>query len=425
MEDAPDVSDAEDLTIDEQKELEESYIALNDLLNKSKLIEGENLKLKEEMNALHQRSDRDKQEFMKYAISEFAADMVLVADNIRRAIETVPQEQRDAIPVLNCLVEGFEVTERSLLAALKRHQVTRFDPLGEPFNPHLHEAKAMEATSDLPANTVVRVIQAGFMIEERVLRPAGVVVSSNGADGQPTERRAASYSSYPASSSVQSLADYIKQANANGSGRYAQRANRPERGSSVLHKPVIEEGQEDTATHNPLSSEYETTYQTAEDSYTSYPTRTVEDAQTRSWTVKDAYESKNYAEAARLQEKKVAVVRYNETADGGQPGDGTLDALLSLSWFLLCAGQYDDVIATADQALEIRQDYISIETNRAHALMLKGSTDEAKAIYNKYTGRETRNQKTWEREVLDDFAELELVDIKHPLMDEIRSSWNA
>ena len=141
--------------------------------------------------------------------------------------------------------------------------------------------------------------------------------------------------------------------------------------------------------------------------------------------VNDAFESKNYAEAARLQESIAAAVRLTETAAEGKPGDGTLDALLSLSWYQLCAGQYDAVIATADQAAAIRKDYISIDTNRAHALMLKGSTDEARVIYNKHRGKETRNKKTWDKEVLDDFTELDLANIKHPLMDEIRSTWAA
>jgi molecular chaperone GrpE len=413
MEDAPDAYDAEDLTVDEQKDLEESYNVLNEMLTKSKFIEEENYKLKEEINAQLQRYNRDRQEYIKNAVSEFAADMIDVADNIRRAIETVPKEQLDSSPVLKSLVEGFEVTERSLLNALKRHQVTRFDPLGEPFNPHLHEAKATESTCDFPADTVVRVIYAGFVIEERLLRPAGVVVSQTGADAQPAAQRTVHYPPSAASSG------------ATKSGRYSRQTNVSERSSSVLNRPVITEGMENPEAHHPTSSEQEAFYEDTVISFPSHSAKVTEDTQVRSWSVKDALENKNYAEAAHHQEKKVAVVRLTETADAGQPGDATLDALLSLSWYQLCAGQYDAVIATADQAAEIREGYISIETNRAHALMLMDSLDEAKAIYNKHRGEETRNNKTWEREVLDDFAELELENIKHPLMDEIRSAWDA
>jgi tetratricopeptide (TPR) repeat protein len=174
---------------------------------------------------------------------------------------------------------------------------------------------------------------------------------------------------------------------------------------------------------SPSSPGQEAAYEAAEISLTSDLEEAVEDAHQRTEAVNDAFESKNYAEAARLQETIAAAVRRTETGAEGNPGDATLDALLSLSWYQLAAGQYDAVIATADQAAAIREDYISIDANRAHALMLKGAADEARFIYSKHKGKETRNKKTWDNEVLDDFAELEQADIRHPLMDEIRSAW--
>ena len=83
------------------------------------------------------------------------------------------------------------------------------------------------------------------------------------------------------------------------------------------------------------------------------------------------------------------------------------------------------MIATADRAAAIREDYISLDANRAHALMLKGAEDEARFVYNKHKGKETRNKKTWDNEVLDDFAELKQANIEHPLMNEIRNAWAA
>ncbi|MEJ2118446.1 MAG: nucleotide exchange factor GrpE, partial [Alphaproteobacteria bacterium] len=322
--------DAEDLTVDEQKDLEDSYIALNDLLNKSKNVEEENQKLREEMNAQSLRNDRDKQEFMKYAISEFATDMVVVADNIRRAIETVSKEQLDASPVLNNLVEGFEVTERSLLSALKRHQVTRFDPLGEPFNPYLHEAKFTENTTDYPADTVVRVIHAGFMIGERLLRPAGVVVSQNSSDAQPSALRST---------------DNAKHANGANSGRYPQQANAYDRSASVLHKPIITGAQETSAPPYPTSSGQKATYGAADISHVSDLAKTIENMQSQIQAANDAFEDKNYKEAARLQENIAKAVSIAEAASEGGFGDSTLDALLSLTWYQLFAGQYEAVVA--------------------------------------------------------------------------------
>jgi molecular chaperone GrpE (heat shock protein) len=410
---------ADGAAVNEQNELENLYVALNSLLTENKSLEEKNLELQEEAKILRQRSDRDITESMKFAISEFAADMICVVDNVRRAIEAVPRDQLGAIPVLKSLVEGFEVTERSLLTALNRYGVTRFDPMGEPFNPHLHEAKSTMSAPDLPSNTVVQVIHAGFMIGERLLRPAGVVVSQVGAVTQPRDGAAANRAS-PALSA------------ATASWRYAQQAGASERGLSVLHKPVItaegappgpEIAPNFIFDSEPLFPGQEAAYEAAEILLASDTDEAVKDAWEITTAVNDAFESKNYSEAARLQEMIVAAVRRTETAAEKNPGDGTLDALLSLSWYQLVAGQYDAVIATADRAAAIREDYISIDANRAHALMLKGAADEARFIYNKHKGKETRNKKTWDNEVLDDFGELERADIGHPLMDEIRSAW--
>src|SRR5215813_593962 len=158
-------------------------------------------------------------------------------------------------------------------------------------------------------------------------------------------------------------------------------------------------------------------------SLTSDLAKAIEDARKRTKSVTDAFERKNYAEATRLQEGILASVRRAETVADGKPGEDTLKALLELSRYQLFAGRYDDVIATADQAVAIRKDFFLIDANRAHALMLKGSTEEAKAVYNKYKGKVIGKQGTWDAVVLENFAALEQANIRHPLMDEIRSSW--
>ena len=143
-------------------------------------LKDKNLRLVAEMENFRRRTERDKAEFSKYAISEFARDIVGVGDNVRRAIEAVPKEAVAINSALRSLVEGVEVTERELLKVLERFQVTRFDPLGEPFNPHLHDAMTKVDVPNIPAETVVQVIHAGFMIGERVLRPAAVIVAKGG-----------------------------------------------------------------------------------------------------------------------------------------------------------------------------------------------------------------------------------------------------
>ena len=146
-------------------------------------LKDRSLRLMAEMENLRRRTERDKAEFSKYAISEFARDILNVGDNLRRAIQAVPQDAVAADQVLRSLVEGVEVTEKELVKALEKYQVKRFDPTGEPFNPHLHDAMTRIETPNVPPDTVVQVIHAGYMIGERVLRPAAVIVAKEATGG--------------------------------------------------------------------------------------------------------------------------------------------------------------------------------------------------------------------------------------------------
>ena len=148
-------------------------------------LKDRNLRLVAEMENFRRRTERDKAEFAKYAISDFARDIVVVGDNIRRAIEAVPKDAVASDPALRSLIEGVEVTERELLKALEKHNVKRFDPLGEPFNPHLHDAMTKIEMPNVPADTVVQTIHAGYMIDDRVLRPAAVIVAKGGQSIEP------------------------------------------------------------------------------------------------------------------------------------------------------------------------------------------------------------------------------------------------
>lgn len=97
---------------------------------------------------------------------------------------------------------------------------------------------------------------------------------------------------------------------------------------------------------------------------------------------------------------------------------------MSLSWYQLFAGQYDAVIQTTRQAAAINPNYIEIDTNRAHALMFKGSANEAREVYVRHKGKKVGNN-SWEEVILDDFAQLERANIKNPLMEEIRRHFKS
>src|SRR5215475_3690680 len=139
-----------------------------------------------EMENLRKRTSREVADARTYGITGFARDVLEIADNLQRALDAVPAEAREtADPGLKALIEGVELTERSLLNALEKHGVKKFDPSGEKFDPNFQQAMYEVPDPSVPAGTVVQVVQAGYMIGERVLRPALVGVSKGGVKAAP------------------------------------------------------------------------------------------------------------------------------------------------------------------------------------------------------------------------------------------------
>ena len=134
-----------------------------------------------EMENLRRRSEREIADARAYAVTKFARDTLNVADNIRRALESVPDDAREtAEGPFKSLIEGIDLTERDLLNTLERHGVKRLDPQGQKFDPHLHQAMFEVPNPDVPNGTVVQVVQSGYVIGDRVLRPALVGVAKGG-----------------------------------------------------------------------------------------------------------------------------------------------------------------------------------------------------------------------------------------------------
>lgn len=149
------------------------------------------LRLAAEMENLRKRTARDVHDARAYAITNFAREMLSVADNLRRALDAIPAETLETDPSLKSLAEGVEMTERALLNGLERHGVKKIDPEGEKFDPNFHQAMFEVPNADIPNNTVVQVVQSGFVIGERVLRPAMVGVSKGGPKVVAVEEAAA------------------------------------------------------------------------------------------------------------------------------------------------------------------------------------------------------------------------------------------
>ncbi len=128
-----------------------------------------------EMENLRKRTEREVAEARLYGNAGFARDVLAVADNMHRALESIGPELR-AQPDAKVLIEGVELTERELLKVLEKHGVKKFSPEGEKFDPNVHQAMYELPTSELPPGHVAQVIQTGYMLGDRVLRPALVAV---------------------------------------------------------------------------------------------------------------------------------------------------------------------------------------------------------------------------------------------------------
>lgn len=130
-----------------------------------------------ETENVRRRIQRDRDEALKFATTGLAKDVLPVADNLRRALEAIPKDALEADEALRNLATGVEMTERLLLGALERHQIKRIDALGQKFDANLHQAMFELPGSGQPAGTVVQVLEPGYTIHDRLLRPALVGVA--------------------------------------------------------------------------------------------------------------------------------------------------------------------------------------------------------------------------------------------------------
>lgn len=135
-----------------------------------------------EAENVRRRADKERQDAAKYAPAGLAKDLLPVVDNLRRALESVPEEARQQDEVMKNLLVGVEMTEKMLLDAFGKHGIVKLDPEGEKFNYAEHQAMQEIPGTGQPAGTVVQVLQSGYKLQDRLLRPAMVIV----AKGDPT-----------------------------------------------------------------------------------------------------------------------------------------------------------------------------------------------------------------------------------------------
>ncbi len=154
--------------------LREELAALNDRV----------LRLAAELENTRRRAEREKADANRYAIAGFARDLLSVADNLERALDAAPEDDENASETVTSFVTGVRMTSRALESVLERHGVKKISPKGEKFDPNLHQAVAQAPAPGVPQGFVCEVAQPGFVIGDRVLRAAMVIVS-NGEGAAP------------------------------------------------------------------------------------------------------------------------------------------------------------------------------------------------------------------------------------------------
>lgn len=160
--------------------LEEALRQIAELDQKANDANDKMLRALAEAENTRRRSEKDRTDTAKFAVSGFAKDLLSVADNLRRALDAIPADQREG----NALYDGVAATERELLRAFEKNSIVKIEPLHEKFDPNRHEVIFEIPSADKEAGTILQVAQPGYMIHERLLRPARVGVAK-GLDNEP------------------------------------------------------------------------------------------------------------------------------------------------------------------------------------------------------------------------------------------------
>ena len=163
-----------------------AYVDPSFLVDEAAEMKNRLLRALADMENLRKRTEREVADSRVYGISAFARDILGVADNMHRAMQALDDELRaKADDTMKALLDGVELTERELINVLEKHGVKKIEPLNQKFDPNRHQAMFEVEDASVPSGTVVQVMQAGYLIGERVLRPALVAVSKGGAKATP------------------------------------------------------------------------------------------------------------------------------------------------------------------------------------------------------------------------------------------------
>ncbi len=176
--DDPEIEETEDIDLTEEAEEAEELDPIESLKNEVTDLKDRLMRSLADQENLRKRGERDRRDAETYGGQKLAKDLLSVSDNMKRALETVNDEQREAN---KALIEGIELTQRELLSAFAKHKIVPVSPeVGQKFDPNMHQAMFEAPFPDVKAGHILQVMAEGYMIGDRLLRPAQVGVSAGG-----------------------------------------------------------------------------------------------------------------------------------------------------------------------------------------------------------------------------------------------------
>lgn len=161
------------------EELSDQESPLAALQNELAQVKDHMLRAMADAENIRRRAEREKDDISKYAVSNFARELLIVADNLHRGLDMARSEEIASNPALDSIIEGFSLTEKSLLSTFEKAGIRKITPLHEPFDHNFHQAVFEQNDSGHPAGTIIQVLQPGYVIHDRLLRPAMVAVAKD------------------------------------------------------------------------------------------------------------------------------------------------------------------------------------------------------------------------------------------------------
>ena len=161
---------------------ESSKINLKSLRNELKKAKENNLRHLAEIDNLTKRFDKEREDTFKYAVTEFANEIILVADNFVRVTESISLINKDDKDKVKPLIEGVDLIFKDFLKTLEKFEIKQIDCLGKKFDPNFHQAVSEEVNNDKEIGEIIKVVQTGYLIQDRLLRPTSVVVAKKEED---------------------------------------------------------------------------------------------------------------------------------------------------------------------------------------------------------------------------------------------------